>query len=228
MRHFFAVSNYFVYLCTHEMERQQFKENVLLVDADYVDSVAADMRLNFSRMIQRDIPEADLAEWLVCAALDGGVKEVSPQGDGQKPANTQPQQEIQVVFIRSLAKTWLEHFNPGNLICGIDGQAFTDTYTGEYLISVVPEEKPMTGQDNDPLFVESARYLQNCSEVKRLILVPDMLRYGALLKADLAEVGEGAAVVLLTMQPEEGRGFTTETLGYSLLHALGIAPEELR
>jgi len=199
------------------MERQQFKENVLLIDADYVDSVVADLRLNFSHMLHREVAIADLASWLVCAALDGGIPE-DEQGNSQN--------EVQVVMIRSLQKTALEHFQPSNMLSGIDGQAFRDPYMGEFLLSVIPEEKPIT--ESEPLFVESARYLKNCAEIKRLVLVPDMAKYGQLAKEDLEKAEGGPSTVLLAMQPEEGRGFTTEILGFSLMHALGIAPEELK
>lgn len=199
------------------MERQQFKQNVLLVDADYVDRVAQDLRLNFGKMLGREIGLADLAEWLVCASLDGGVPE-DEKGESQG--------EVQVVLIRSLAKTCLEQFEPGNMLSGIDGQAFRDPYVGEFLLSVVPEEKAM-GQ-TEPLFTEATRFLLTSQEVKRLILVPDMARYGALLKEDIEKAEGEMQVVLLTMEPEEGKRFTTEVLGFSLMHALGIAPEELK
>lgn len=199
------------------MERQQFKQNVLLVDADYVDRVAQDLRLNFGKMLGREIGLADLAEWLVCASLDGGVPE-DEKGESQG--------EVQVVLIRSLAKTCLEQFEPGNMLSGIDGQAFRDPHVGEFLLSVVPEEKAM-GQ-TEPLFTEATRFLLTSQEVKRLILVPDMARYGALLKEDIEKAEGEMQVVLLTMEPEEGKRFTTEVLGFSLMHALGIAPEELK
>lgn len=199
------------------MERQQFKQNVLLVDADYVDRVAQDLRLNFGKMLGREIGLADLAEWLVCASLDGGVPE-DEKGKSQG--------EVQVVLIRSLAKTCLEQFEPGNMLSGIDGQAFRVPYVGEFLLSVVPEEKAM-GQ-TEPLFTEATRFLLTSQEVKRLILVPDMARYGALLKEDIEKAEGEMQVVLLTMEPEEGKRFTTEVLGFSLMHALGIAPEELK
>lgn len=199
------------------MEIEQFKETVILVDADYVDNVAADLRMNFNRILGRDIPAADLAEWLVCTALDGGAPE---DEKGESKA------EIQVVLIRSLAKTALEHFNPSNLLVGIDGQAFRDPCLGEFLLSVVPEEKPL-GQ-TEPLFVESARYLLTSKEIKRLILIPNMVKYGDMLKEDLEKTEHTCNVVLMAMQPEEGKGFRAEIVGYSLLHALGIQPEELR
>lgn len=196
---------------------QKFKENVILVDADYVDSVVADFRPYFARMLGRDIPAANLAEWLVCAALDGGVPE-DEKGESRG--------EVQVVVIRSLAKTALQNFEPGNLVKELDGVAFRDPYLGEFLLSIVPEEKP-TGT-TEPLFAESVRYLLSCKEIKRLILVPDMQRYGDFLKEDIGKAEAQQQVVLLTMQPEEGKGFRSEILGYSLLHALGIQPEEIR
>ena len=50
-------------------------ENVILVDADYIDKVAFDLIVNFERMIGRRIPKADMARWIDCVALDGGVRE---------------------------------------------------------------------------------------------------------------------------------------------------------
>ena len=50
-------------------------ENVILVDADYVDKVAFNLIVNFERMIGRRIPQADMAKWIDCIALDGGIRE---------------------------------------------------------------------------------------------------------------------------------------------------------
>ena len=49
--------------------------NVILVDADYVDKVAFNLIVNFERMIGRRIPQADFAKWIDCVALDGGIRE---------------------------------------------------------------------------------------------------------------------------------------------------------
>lgn len=56
------------------LNRAEWKENVILVDADYVDKVAFDLTVNFERMIGRRIPKADMAQWLECVALDGGLR----------------------------------------------------------------------------------------------------------------------------------------------------------
>ena len=57
------------------MNNVKWSENVILVDADYVDKVAFDLTVNFERMIGRRIPQADMAKWLECVALDGGLRE---------------------------------------------------------------------------------------------------------------------------------------------------------
>ena len=57
------------------MKETKWEENVILVDADYVDKVAFDLTVNFERMIGRRIPKADMALWLECVALDGGLRE---------------------------------------------------------------------------------------------------------------------------------------------------------
>ena len=54
---------------------EHWSENIIIVDADYVDKVAFDLIVNFERMIGRHIPQADLAHWIDCIALDGGIKE---------------------------------------------------------------------------------------------------------------------------------------------------------
>ena len=54
------------------LENVRWSENVIVVDADYVDSVAFNLIVNFERMIGRRIPPADMARWVECVALDGG------------------------------------------------------------------------------------------------------------------------------------------------------------
>lgn len=57
------------------LTKANWSENVVIVDADYVDRVAFDLIVNFERMIGRRIPKADLAKWIDCVALDGGLRE---------------------------------------------------------------------------------------------------------------------------------------------------------
>ena len=88
----------------------KWSENVILVDADYVDKVAFNLIVNFERMLGRRIPQADMARWLECIALDGGLR----KGD----------HETQVVFIHQKAKTEMENFVPGNYSNDLTDKAF--------------------------------------------------------------------------------------------------------
>lgn len=56
------------------MQNSKWAPVVVLVDADYLDRVAADLTLNFGRMIGRSIAKADLCHWLDCVLLDGALR----------------------------------------------------------------------------------------------------------------------------------------------------------
>lgn len=185
------------------------KENVILVDADYVDSVAYDLTENFEQMLFRHLPLADLAAWLVCAALDGGV----PEG----------QNAVQVIFIHTPEKKKLENFTPGILDLELDGLAFHDQTLGEFLMSAV-EDRGNIMYDK-PLMLESVEVVLASPEVRRLIVVPEMDACGDALLPLFK--GTKKDVTLLTMQPLEGEGFQHVMLGYSIMHALGIKSEEI-
>lgn len=57
------------------MQESKWASTVVLVDADYLDSVAQDLTVNFGRMLNREIAEGDLCHWLDCVALDGGLRQ---------------------------------------------------------------------------------------------------------------------------------------------------------
>ena len=61
-----------------KIQEAKWSKNVILVDADYVDRVAFNLIVNFERMLGRRIPQADMAKWIDCVALDGGMRPGSP------------------------------------------------------------------------------------------------------------------------------------------------------
>lgn len=194
------------------MKEAKWKETVILVDADYVDKVAFDLTVNFERMIGRRIPKADMAQWLECVALDGGIR---PSTSG-----VTPQTSVQVVLLHK-QKT-MENFNPGTHE-GLDGKAF-EGRLGEFLISCVKVEELTTMDD---LFIDSMQVLSNAAEVKRLIVVPDAEHIYNKVREGLRHADDEKRVTVLAMQPMEGGNFRQEILGYSLMAALGIKSEEL-
>ena len=58
-----------------QMNEGLTSENVIIVDAAYIDKVAFNLIVNFERMLGRQIPPADMARWIDCIALDGGLRE---------------------------------------------------------------------------------------------------------------------------------------------------------
>ena len=192
------------------MEKTKWSENVILVDADYVDAVAFNLTVNFERMLNRRIPKADLAQWLVCVALDGGI------GQGTN--------DIQALFIYGKNRKALDNFVPADFVEELDGKAFADEYLGEFKLSSVRKEEVA---DADNLYVQSLEALAGEKGIKRLIVVPDMEAYGARVREILGRA-EGKEVTLLAMEPQPGREFRQEILGYSLMNALGIRGNEFK
>ncbi len=188
----------------------KFSKHVILVDADYVDAVAHDIAHHLGRMLGRTLPAVDLAEWLVCSALDAGLSE----DDG----------EIQVIFLHSAEKKSLNHFVPSSFTEELDGQAFRDERFGEFLISSVCDEHVNNGQ---PLLVQSVQLVMQSPDVKTLTLVTDAHQYDVELLETLRE-GESVQVCLLTMPSGEPmEGIRAEILAFSLMHAMGVRPDEL-
>ena len=190
------------------MNNTKWSEHVILVDAEYVDKVAFDMIVNFERMLGRRIPQADMAQWLECIALDGGLRE----GDHQ----------TQVVLIHDKKQQQIENFLPSQF-AELDGKAFTGPL-GEFLISCVQVEEMVT---KDDLYIDSMQIIANAAEVNRLMVVADSDRLYNKVREALRQADPDKHITVFTMQPTTSGNFRQEILGYSLMAALGIRSEEI-
>lgn len=193
------------------METTKWSEHVILVQADYLDRVAFDLTVNYERMLNRPIPKADLAHWLVCAALDGGV--------------TPGANELQVVLIHSKEKKQLDNFLPVSFDKELDGKGFDDPHLGTFSISSLQIENLVSGAD---FFTQAFETLVDAKEVKNLIVVPDTDTSVFDLLAILERTDGEKNVTLLTMEPSSSRRIHTEILGYSLTSALGVRGDEFK
>ena len=193
--------------------QETWSENVILADADYVDRVAFDLIVNFERMLERRIPQADLARWIDCVALDGGI--CTPQGDGSRS---------NVILLHT--KPRMENFVPGDYAGDLDGKAFRDNL-GEFCISCVQVEPLTTMED---LFCESLQHISQQPEVKRLMVIADEQYLNRVLSTHHPPLTthHPPLTTVFTMQPLPGGRFKQEILGYSLMAALGIRSEELQ
>ena len=202
-----------VYLCTMNdiINPAQWSENVIIADADFVDKVAFDLTVNFERMLMRRVPKADLARWIDCIALDGGIRE--------------GENEVQVVLIHNKENIALENFTPAHYKEELDGKAFKD-HLGEFSINTYPVEELVSKAD---FIAEAAQIACSQKEVKRVMVVPDDEETYAKVRHALKRIDdEGKRITLFAMQPMEGGNFRQEILGYSLMSALGINGEEIK
>ena len=192
----------------------KWTENVIIADADYIDKVAFDLIVNFERTINRRIQPADMAQWAVCIALDGGLRE--------------GEHETQVVLIHDKQKMAMQNFRPANFEKDLNAQAFKDEKLGEFIISSYPTEEKMVGKDD--FLVDVARTVCNAKEVKRVMIIPNSEVGDAYdrLRDMLRQVDDEKRVTLFAMQPLPGGNFRQEILGYSLMNALGISADEIK
>ena len=197
----------------NNLQEEKWSENVILVDADYVDKVAFNLIVNFERMIGRRIPQADMARWLECIALDGGLRTGS--------------HETQVVFIHQKAKTEMENFVPGHYANDLTGKAFQGEL-GEFILNAYTIEDIA---DSEQLLIEVLNLICQQKEVKRMMVVPnaeDSTIYNKVRETLRQVSDEEKRITVFAMQPMTGGNFRQEMLGYSLMAALGIRGDEIK
>ena len=194
------------------IQETRWSENVILADADYVDKVAFNLIVNFERMLGRRIPKADLAKWVDCVALDGGLR-----AGGH---------ETLVVLAHQKSKAQLDNFAPGNYAAELDGKAFKD-HLGEFIISAVAIE-PIA--DSEDYLTEALRLVTAQKEVKRVMVIPnaeDPYIYNKVREALNRVDDDEKRITVFAMEPKPGGNFRQEILGYSLMAALGITSDEI-
>ena len=190
----------------------EWSENVIIVDGDYIDSVAFNLTVNFERMIGRRIPKADMAHWLDCIALDGGIRE--------------GEHDTQVVFIHSKKNKMLKNFAPSDYEEELNGKAFKDNL-GEFTMSSYPVEEITS---TDDFLLEVMKTAANHKDVKRVMVIAntDNAEMIDLIRHDLRDADDEKRITVFAMQPIAGGNFRQEILGYSMLSALGIKSSEIR
>ena len=194
------------------IQETRWSENVILADADYVDKVAFNLIVNFERMLGRRIPKADLAKWVDCVALDGGLR-----AGGH---------ETLVVLAHRKDKAQLENFAPGEYAAELDGKAFKDSL-GEFVISAVAIEDIA---DSEDYLTEALRLVTAQKEVKRVMVIPnaeDPYIYNKVREALNRVDDDEKRITVFAMEPKPGGNFRQEILGYSLMAALGITSDEI-
>ena len=195
------------YLCS--MNEINWSENVIIADADHIDGVAFDLIVNFERMLGRRIPQADMARWTECIALDGGLR----PGEHQ----------IQVVLIHRKQQQEMKNFIPSRYD-ELDGKAFNGQL-GEFIFTAVSTEE-MAGKED--ILLDTLQLVAAQQEVKNVMVVPADEHYASIRNTLTRMDNDQKRITLFTMEPKVGGHFRQEILGYSLMAALGIRGEELQ
>jgi hypothetical protein len=188
----------------------QFEENVMLLDATYLDGLVGQLSVALGERLGRKLPPAELSVWLECMALDGGLR----PGDDLC---------IQVLLIYDQHAPRLQHLQPADLKSDLNDKAFRSTL-GEFVVNSYPSSEFASRTD---FFVEALKLVADSKEVRRILAVPD-----AACMADAKDTLEKAAKA---QTPKEGKLFGLspvdspmyETLAFSLLQALGVKSEEI-
>lgn len=215
---------------------QKSTENVIIVDADYVDSVAFNLIVNFERMIGRHIPQADMPQWVECIAMDGGLNHSK---DG-KPLTC----NTHVVLIHDKKNSEMNNFNPGTYDekgaregdttqTILNGQAFAGDL-GEFSFSTVESDEKAETMTKSDIVTDVLAAMVDEPSVKRIMVVPNLDpetdTISDLLLPVLRHLDrecQDKRVTVFAMQPLTGMPCRTEILGYSLMAALGIRAEEI-
>ena len=185
-------------------------ENVIIADANFVDKVAFDLIVNFERMLERRIPQADMARWAECVALDGGLRE----GEHQTV----------VILTHDKEQTEMKNFVPGKFADELEGMAFKGNL-GEFCFSTPNGEGFV---DKDALFLDTLHTVLQQKDVKRVMVIPDEAQYNEVRNVIRKMDDDEKRITVFAMQPMTGGNFRQEILGYSLMAALGIRGDEIK
>lgn len=186
--------------------------HIIYIDAAYAGTVAFNLTVNFERVLERRIAEADLGLWLDCVALDGGQ---TPDSEA----------EVWACFFRDAAEPTLHCFRPSHLADEIDGRGFDSRVARFTLLDMAAEAKVSTPADLMRATIEAHAAEK---QVVRQTVVGELAEWQPMLN-EMARRDGAKALTLLAMEEPAGRtAFVCENLGFSLLKALGVRAEELR
>ena len=186
-----------------------FSPYVVLVDASYINKVGENVASYFSKQMNRVFPKADLALLLEYMAMDAGIQ----PGDNK----------IQVIFIYDGKNPGMDFCLPSCLSEEIHGKAFNGPM-GEFSLYAFQPSGLATKGD---LFMEALQLADASKDVGRVLLVPDEETYGTRV-SEAVKGMEADKVVVMGMNPRrETFGFRFEVIGFPLLKAYGITPDEV-
>lgn len=190
-------------------EEIKLSENVMLIDASFLNYVVTDLKKYFERTLNRSLQEIDLAELSTYLALDAGIVE---------GAN-----EVQMLMVYDQESSTLQHCHPSDLKEELNGVAFKNQ-VGEFVFAGVPCEEMVSRAD---LYVDLLGIVAGCGDVKRVIVVSFNEEYGKEVTATLSKIKEKEILQFRMNESEEAVAYRWEMLAFPVMQALGIRGDEL-
>ncbi|MGM9713841.1 MAG: DUF6621 family protein [Prevotella sp.] len=210
-------------------------ENVIIADADYIDRVAFSLIVNFERMIGRHIPKADMAQWVECIGLDGGMSYDAVSGGNPHVTD--------VILVHDKLRVEMDNFNPGQLGAHpetedgerpLEGQAFSGKL-GEFVFHCVESDSTTPSMTKAEVMADILAAMADEPGVRRVMVVPDLedssmptMEIMMPVLRHLDRACQEKRVTTFAMQPLTAMPCRTEILGYSLMAALGIRADEIK
>ena len=192
-------------------------ENIIIVDADYIDEVTGILLGGFEKSLGRKFPKADIAKWTDCVALDGGLM----PGDNKTA----------VIMFHDKNKNALVHFVPSEFEKDLNEQAFKDNL-GEFVYTSIPVEKEILRGE---MIKETVSVLCAQKNVKRITMVANVEQFYKDIEEGLKDNGKDKdkenkkkEFSAVTMHLKKDWDMEQNILAFSIMHTLGITDEDMK
>lgn len=190
-------------------QKMQWSENVILIDADFLDSLVQDFIINFERMINRPLGKLDLCHWLDCLLLDVGLKE--------------GEHDNFVAFLHKKGNKGLKFVNPGDYKEFLSGKAFKDRL-GEFSLGSFPIEDIVSRGE---FMSDALKAAMESDKTQHILVIADTNAYGSRI-CNAANGEKKAEVTFFSMEHLSPGKYKQQILGYSVMSGLGIRADELK
>lgn len=190
-------------------EEIKMAETVMLIDAAFLNFVTEDVKMNFERMLNRELQDMDLSHLFTYIALDAGISE--------------GKNEMQIFFIYDDDSASLVHAQPSDMVKELNNVAFSNEF-GEFCFNTFQPEKMVSREE---LFLESLKVISDAKEVKKLIVLSFNEEYGDKVNDILKDVEKKDLIQFRMNEPEQDVNYRWEILAYPVMQSLGIRGDEL-
>lgn len=190
-------------------EQIKLSENVMLIDAAFLNFVVTDLKRYFEQLLKRPLQEIDLTELVTYLALDADIEEGANQ--------------VQLLMVYDRESSELAHCSPSDLKGELNGVAFKNQIA-EFAFAGVPCEEMVTREE---LFLDLLNIVTDSADVKKLIVVSFNEEYGQPVSEALKKVAGKEIIQFRMNEPEESVAYRWEMLAYPVMQSLGIRGDEL-